>query len=99
MLGNMVDGSCSLFGAGFFSEFEVMRTDRLACQPLEHPRHPRLQHASSRARVVDLYGFLGLLHVPGLYVLSFVGFHVKLVHQLGPYMMNLYSGSNAKVYV
>lgn len=67
VLGNMVDGSCSLFGAGFFSELKVMRTDRLACRPLGHPRrHPRLQQASSRARVSNLYGFLGLLHVPYL---------------------------------
>jgi hypothetical protein len=79
VLGNMVDGSCSLFGAGFFSELKVMRTDRLACRPLGHPReHPRLQQASSRARVFDLYGFLELLHVPGLNKLFFCSFSVDI---------------------
>lgn len=60
MLGNMVAGGCSLFGAGFFSELEVMRTDRLQCRPSGRRIHGYYEH-HPRLGFLGLYGFSGVM--------------------------------------
>jgi hypothetical protein len=68
VLGNMVAGGCSLFGAGFFSELEVMRTDRLQCRP----SGPRVLASTATTSITQGSAFWGCMVSLGLWHVSAV---------------------------